>query len=87
MLKQLSYKLGKKNERYPWDQNLFKNLNNHNEKLEKERMEIFHTFFAKGLFLAKQGRPDIKTRITYLSTKLRKLNESDWVKLTNFCNS
>jgi hypothetical protein len=37
----------------------FPNANDQDEKLEKERMEIFHRFVAKGLFSLKQGRPDI----------------------------
>jgi hypothetical protein len=46
--------------------------------LEKERMEIFHKFVAKGLFLAKRERTDIMPGIAYLSTKVRIPNESDW---------
>jgi hypothetical protein len=30
MLNKFAYKLGKKNEKYPWNENLFKNLNYHN---------------------------------------------------------
>jgi hypothetical protein len=53
MLKEFPQKLGNKNENYPWNENLFKILNNCNKKLGKEKMEIFHTFVTKGLFLEK----------------------------------
>jgi hypothetical protein len=33
------------------------------KKLEKDRKEIFHTWVAKGLFVAKRARPDIHPTI------------------------
>jgi hypothetical protein len=82
-LKEFPYELENKGEKYPWSKHLFKNLNNHNEILEKESMEIFHTFSAKGLFSAKQGSPDVMPGSVYLSTKVRSPNANDWDKLTN----
>jgi hypothetical protein len=58
-------------------------LNNQDEKLGNKKTEIFHTFVAKGLFLSKQGRPDIMPGIAYLSTKVRNPSVNDWDKLTN----
>jgi hypothetical protein len=46
-------------------------------------MEIFHKFVAKGLFLAKQGRPEIIPGIAHLSTMVRNPSKNDWDKLTN----
>ena len=37
-------------------------------KLSKDKAETFHTFVAKGLFLAKRGRPDILPTIAFLCT-------------------
>jgi hypothetical protein len=83
MLKEFPCELGNKNEKYPWNENLFKNLDTHNEKLENKKTEIFHTFVTKGLFLAKRGRPDIMPGIAYLSTKVRNPTINNWDKLTN----
>jgi hypothetical protein len=58
-------------------------LGTHNEKLSNKKTENFHTFVAKGLFLAKRGRPDIMPGIAYLSTKVRNPSINDWNKLTN----
>ena len=49
--------------------------------LEKARHEVFHTFVAKGLFLAKRARPDIQQVIAILCTRVKTPNESDWQKL------
>jgi hypothetical protein len=59
-----------------------KNMNNHNEKLEKENIEIFHTLVAMRLFFEKRGRPDILPCIAYLSTKVISPIANDWDKLT-----
>jgi hypothetical protein len=45
-------------------------------------MEIFHTFVAKKLFLAKRGMPAIMPT-TYLSTKVTSPSENAWNKLTD----
>jgi hypothetical protein len=84
MLKEFPCELGNKNEKYPWNQNLFKTLDTHNEKLlGNKKTEIFHTCVTKGLFLAKQGRPDIMPGIAYLSTKVRNPSRNNGDKLTN----
>jgi hypothetical protein len=51
------------------------------KKLEKDRKEIFHTWVAKGLFVAKRARPDIHPTIAVLCTRVRDPNEADWQKL------
>jgi hypothetical protein len=49
--------------------------------LGDDRKEIFHTTVAKGLFLAKRGRPDIQGTIAMLCTRVKAPNEGDWNKL------
>ena len=49
--------------------------------LEDKRKEVFHTTVAKGLFLAKRGRPDIQATIALLCTRVQAPNEADWNKL------
>ena len=43
---------------YPWNENLFK-VDTKSPNLSKDKRELFHTFFAKGLFVCKRARPDI----------------------------
>jgi hypothetical protein len=45
------------------------------------KKELFHTFVAKGLFLCKRARPDIKPTIALLATQVQAPNEQDWCKL------
>jgi hypothetical protein len=51
------------------------------KKLDDKRKEIFHTWVAKGLFVAKRARPDIHPTIAVLCTQVRDPNDSDWNKL------
>jgi hypothetical protein len=58
MFKDFPVQLGKKDvAKTPAGDNLF-NLGT-GAKLDMKRLEIFHTFVAKGLFLCKRARPDI----------------------------
>jgi hypothetical protein len=66
---------------YPWNNNLFKQ-DDRSDKLGKEKGELFHTLVAKGLFLSKKARPDILPAITYLCTRVKEPNDSDWFKLS-----
>jgi hypothetical protein len=50
-------------------------------KLDTKRLEIFHTFVAKGLFLFKRARPDIQQAILVLCMRVRDPNQADWEKL------
>jgi hypothetical protein len=80
MLSNLPVKLGKKDvAKMPAGNNLF-NLGNR-AKLDMKRLEIFHTFVAKGLFLCKRARPNIQQAISVLCTRVRDLNQADWEKL------
>jgi hypothetical protein len=64
----------------PWNENLFK-VNEEAEKLSKDKSELFHKFVAKGLFASKRTRPDILPAITFLCSRVKSLNENDWMKL------
>jgi hypothetical protein len=80
MLNDFPVKLGKKDvAKTPAGDNLF-NLGTR-AKLDTKRLEIFHTFVAKGLFLCKRARPDIQQAISVLCTRVRDLNQADWEKL------
>jgi hypothetical protein len=81
MLNNFPVKLGKKDmAKTPARDNLF-NLGT-GAKLDTKRLEIFHTFVAKGLFLCKRARPDIQQQaISVLCMRVRDPNQADWEKL------
>jgi hypothetical protein len=80
MLSNFPVKLGKKDvAKTPAGDNLF-NLGT-GAKLDTKRLEIFHTFVAKGLFLCKRARPNIQQSILVLCTRLSDPNQEDWEKL------
>jgi hypothetical protein len=61
------------------ERNLFK-ISEGSEPLSKERAELFRKFVAKGLFASKRARPDILPAITFLCTRVKAPNESNWIK-------
>ena len=65
----------------PADTNLFNVNADDLIFLTDNEKEIFHTMVAKGIFLAKRGRPDIQTANAYLSTKVQRPTKNDWYKL------
>ena len=65
----------------PWNRKIFENINDKKE-LEINEAETFHTFVMKCMFLAKRGRLDILTGISYLSTKVLKSYEEYLKKLS-----
>ena len=73
--------LNKTKTKTPADVNLFNLNDNDNEQLDMKSKEIFHTTVAKGIFLAKHGRPDIQTTNAYLSKKVQAPTKNDWNKL------
>jgi hypothetical protein len=55
-----------------------------NEKpilLDKEKLELFHHYTAKLLFLCKRARPDIQTAVAFLTTRVRTPDKDDHKKL------
>jgi hypothetical protein len=63
----------------PWNENLFK-VHESAQKLNIERAKIFHTFVMRGMFLCKRGRQDIQPGISFLTTRVKHPNKSDWRK-------
>ena len=51
------------------------------KKLDKRRVELFHRYVAKLLFISKRGRPDIQTAVAFLTTRVQFPDEDDWKKL------
>ena len=47
----------------------------------KNKLELFHTTVARGLFLFKRARPDIHSTISFLCTILKQPNKGYWKKL------
>jgi Reverse transcriptase (RNA-dependent DNA polymerase) len=50
--------------------------------LPTAQAEVFHCIVAKLLYLSKRGRPDIQLAVAFLTTRVSKSTEQDWVKLT-----
>ena len=50
-------------------------------KINKEMREDFHTFAARGLFAARRGRPDTRTSVSVLTTRVQAPSVDDWNKL------
>ena len=51
------------------------------DALNSKKHKVFHSCVAKLLFVAKRGRPDILTAISFLTTRVTKPNVDDWGKL------
>lgn len=49
--------------------------------LADDLKDIFHSIVAKLLYLAKRGRPDILTAVSYLTTRVKGPTTDDWNKL------
>jgi histone deacetylase 1/2 len=49
--------------------------------LSKPQAELFHSYVAKCLYLAKRVRPDILLTVSFLASRVLEPNESDWKKL------
>ena len=69
-----------KTQKVPWNDKLFK-VNESVKKLDETRKATFHTFVMKAMFLCKRARPDVEPAVSFLSTRTRKPDESDWLKL------
>ena len=51
------------------------------ELLSTKKQRTFHSCVAKLLFVAKRGRPDILTAVSFLTTRVTKPTVDDWGKL------
>ena len=48
---------------------------------DKLRVELFHRYAEKLLFMSKRGRPDLRTMISFLKTRVQSPDEDDWKNL------
>ena len=53
------------------------------KKLDAKKAEKFHRIVAKMLFATKRARPDTGPDISYITTRVRELDEDDWSKLAH----
>lgn len=49
--------------------------------LSDAEADIFHSRVAKLLYLAQRARPDVLTPVAFLTTRVHKCTEEDWIKL------
>ena len=54
-----------------------KNVDAISTRTEKKITDIFHSIVAKLLWVAKMGRPDIDTVISFLCTRVTKITKED----------
>ena len=53
------------------------------EKISKEKSEIFNKIAAKMLFATKRSHPDAGTAISYLTTRVREPDISNWMNMVH----
>ena len=51
------------------------------EKISKEKDKTFHKLVSNMLFDTKRARPDTGTSISYLTTRVRDPDQSDWMNM------
>ena len=56
-------------------------VNENVERLDIEKMKIFHSVAAKMLYVTKQTRPDIETEVAYFTTQVANRNVYYWNKM------
>ena len=57
------------------------NIDESYTRLEKKYADILHSIVAKLLWVAKRGRPDIQTAISFLCTRVTNSTKEDKAKL------
>ena len=66
----------------PASDNLFKVRDETEAKfLPEEQAVVFHSFTASLLFLSQRARRDIQTAVSFLTTRVKRPDEDDWLKL------
>jgi len=50
------------------------------EELDEAKADIFRKFIAKLIWVMKQGRPDVKPTVSFLSTRVKAPDKVDWHK-------
>ena len=66
----------------PAASHLFKTNPEDPKLLGEEKKKIFVHLLMQGLYLSQRGRPDIRTAISFLCSRLQNPNEDDYKKLT-----
>ena len=66
----------------PATSQLFKVNDKDQQYLGTEKKKIFVHLVMQGLYLSQRGRPDIRTAIAFLCSRLRNPDEDDYKKLT-----
>ena len=64
----------------PAKENLFK-VDEYSELLDEDEAEFFHRITAQLLFACKRARPDLQVAVSYLCTRVKAPNRSDYLKL------
>ena len=66
----------------PTGENLFKVREDEDRELLSEEMaKKFHRTVAQLLFLCKRARPDVKTVVSFLTTRVKQSDKNDWGNL------
>jgi hypothetical protein len=61
--------------------NYLYNVDENDELLNNSDKEHLHSMVAKALYMAKRGRPDILTAVSFLTTRVNSPNKGDYKKL------
>jgi hypothetical protein len=56
-------------------------VNENAERLSESKKEFFHSEVAKLLYIAKRGRPDVLTAVSFLTTRVSNPDDDDYKKL------
>ena len=62
----------------PAKENLFK-VDEYSELLDEDEAEFFHRITAQLLFACKRARPDLQVAVSYLCTRVKAPNRSDYL--------
>ena len=57
------------------------NVDNENQSLSNNEKDNLHSLVAKALYMAKRGRPDLLTAVSFLTTQVNCPNQGDYKKL------
>ena len=59
-------------------------INYNAERLDTEKLKIFHSVAAKILYDTKQTRPDIEPEVAYFTTQVENINVDGWKKMRHY---
>jgi hypothetical protein len=64
----------------PTTNHLF-SVNDKSDKIDAEKVDLYHRLTAKLLYLSKRARPDFQTALSFLTTRVTQPDVDDWKKL------